>query len=323
MEAAPLACPVCSHAAGNRVHHAREMMFGTREPFRYGECAGCGLLWLLDVPDDLSPYYPPDYYAFNPPPKRTGRLRAWAKRVWARHHLVRPSLLGALLTRVEGTAPFFGWLRHTGLPTTARILDVGAGQGRLLRLMRSCGLPNLTGADPYIDRDAVLPGGVRLLRRDVGEIEGTYDLVMCHHAFEHMPAPLDRLRELRARMADDGWLLLRLPVADSWAWRHYGTDWVALDPPRHLFLHTRRSLERLAAEAGLRIEAVEWDSEAFTLWASEQYRRDIPLVDPCSYRINPAASSFTEADIKAFSAEAARLNAAGDGDTAAYYFRPA
>src|SRR5690606_13809129 len=114
---------------------------------------------------------------------------------------------------------------------------------------------------------------------------------------------------------------IRVPVADSWAWRHYGTDWVQLDAPRHLFLHTRRSLDLLAADAGLVVERVADDSGAFQFWGSEQYRRDIPLRDPRSYAVNPRASDFTAAQIREFRRRAADLNARGEGDQASFYLR--
>src|SRR4051812_19942848 len=68
-------CSVCGNAYGNSVHTTREMMFGTRERFDYLECADCGSLELLNVPNDLSPYYPPNYYSFAARPAlRKGRL---------------------------------------------------------------------------------------------------------------------------------------------------------------------------------------------------------------------------------------------------------
>lgn len=313
-------CPVCGNAAGNTVLVGREMMFGTRERFRYGACAACGLLWLLDVPADLSPYYPADYYSFGAA-ERPGALKRSLRRVWARHHLGRPTALGALLTRAYGAAPFFGWVRNAGATFTSRILDVGSGEGRLLREMRSCGFTDLTGADPFVGAERT-DGGVRILKKAPGEIDGAYDLVMCHHAFEHMPDPAGNLLAMRRLVAPGGTLLVRIPVADSWARRHYGADWVALDPPRHLYIHTQRSIELLAAGAGLEIARAERDAGAMSLWASEQYRLDIPLNDARSYRVNPSAAPFTAGQIAGFEARARELNAAGEGDTAAFYLRP-
>ena len=59
-----IACAICDNRHGNSIHLAREMMFGLRESFRYLECAACGCVQLLEVPDDFATYYPPTYYSF-------------------------------------------------------------------------------------------------------------------------------------------------------------------------------------------------------------------------------------------------------------------
>lgn len=315
----PPACPLCGNAAGNATLDAREMMFGTREPFTYGACGACESLWLLDVPEDLGPYYPPDYYSYArmqaPSP-----LRAYLRRAWARHHLVRPTLLGRLLTRASGTAQFFDWVRRSGATFDSRILDVGCGQGTLLRRMHWSGFRHLTGADPFIAGETTTPEGIPLLKRPPEEVDGTFDLVMCHHALEHMRDPRGALRAMRRLLAPGGTLLVRVPLADSWARRHYGAHWYALDAPRHLFLFTRASMKRLEADAGLAEREVVYDAYAFSLWTSEQYVRGIPLMDDeRSHFRNPDCSPFTDADVAAFEARAQALNARGEGDTAAFY----
>jgi len=77
----------------------------------------------------------------------------------------------------------------------------------------------------------------------------------------------------------------------------------------------------LAKQAGWEILQVVYDSTAFQFWGSEQYQRDIPLLDPRSYQVNPAASIFTRADIAAFESRARKLNEDGRGDQACFYLR--
>ena len=300
-------------------------MFGTREAFRYGACAACGLVWLLDVPVDLAPYYPPDYYSFAPiRPVRGVRAAARGLRRWAEMGHSTPVKQG-VARRLSGPGPlaWLPWMRRTGATRDTTILDVGSGRGALLHALRTYGFRHLVGADPYLDADVTLPGGTLVRKARLDELGGQFDLVMCHHALEHMPEPALRLREMAARMTDDGWLLVRIPVSDSWAWRHYGVDWVHLDAPRHLFLHTRASIERLAGRAGLRIVAQEWDSTAFSLWGSEQYRRDVPLRDPRSRYPLPSPDLFAPEEVAVMDARARALNAAGEGDTAVFYLRRA
>jgi hypothetical protein len=50
-------CRICGNERDNRLHRAREMFMGTRDPFTYVECAACGTLQISEAPD-LRPYYP-------------------------------------------------------------------------------------------------------------------------------------------------------------------------------------------------------------------------------------------------------------------------
>ena len=58
-------CPACDGKPTEQTIPAREMMFGLGGSFTYRECRSCGSLWLKDVPDDLNPFYPPDYYSME------------------------------------------------------------------------------------------------------------------------------------------------------------------------------------------------------------------------------------------------------------------
>ena len=94
---------------------------------------------------------------------------------------------------------------------------------------------------------------------------------------------------------------------------------MGLDPPRHLFIHTVRSLTLLAEHAGLTPVRRYRDSWGLQFWGSEQYRDDIPLRDPRSHA--EGGSAFTAEQIQAFETRALRLNAEGDGDAGCFVFR--
>jgi hypothetical protein len=51
-------CHVCGNSDRNKIHTAREMMFGSREQFVYLECAECGTVQLRDQPTDIHRHYP-------------------------------------------------------------------------------------------------------------------------------------------------------------------------------------------------------------------------------------------------------------------------
>jgi SAM-dependent methyltransferase len=314
-------CRICGNGEKNAPFVAREMMFGTRETFDYFECARCGCLQIAEVPGDLSRYYPPGYYAHSEKgraPKRTFRRRMQMRA--AAGMLGRGSVLERLLGRLWKPPPFVEWARRSGSGFDAAILDVGSGTGGLLRQMAAFGFTNLTGIDPNVERDLAFEDGVRVFKRDLPAEHGRYDMVMLHHAVEHVPDPHAALVDVRRILRPGRCLLVRVPVKDSVAWEEYGVDWVQLDAPRHLYLFTQESLRRLAEGAGFRVERIVHDSSPFQFWGSELYRRDIPLHSPEHGERSPR-HYFPKRQIRAWRRRTARLNREGRSDAAAFYLR--
>ena len=103
------ACKICGNSVGNTLYTVREMMFGTREEFEYLECAQCGCVQLWNVPADLSPYYPPDYYSFEAgSAEQFGLLRDFVRKQKHSYCLQGKNPLGKMLTdRARSAAAFF------------------------------------------------------------------------------------------------------------------------------------------------------------------------------------------------------------------------
>jgi len=320
-------CRICGNSADNRTHTAREMMFGTREEFRYLECSACGTLQLIDVPD-LAAHYPQNYYAYHAAPLidiERGWKRRLAARPIARYLLGLKSRLGEYLAsrRPWLAEQFPRYLRGLAgrIGFDSRILDYGCGDGNLLRTLQVFGFRNLTGADKFINGDLSF-GGVKIYRGGLDELSPGFDFVMLHHSFEHMPEPQAALARINALLYSGGLALIRVPVV-NFAWEKYGVNWVQLDPPRHIFLYTERAFRDLAERAGFIVERVVYDSETFQFFGSEQYIKDIPLTDPRSYRGVISESIFTQSQIDEWEALAAKLNAEGRGDQACFYLTKA
>jgi hypothetical protein len=260
------------------------MMFGTREDFAYFVCDACDTLQIVDVPSpqELRRHYPDDYYAYrssaSPPVFR------WLIGQQDRYELgIGRSPIGAAMGKMSsGIRGLFGgpvvrMIGALGVDRHARILDVGCGSGGLLDRLSRVGFDNLWGADPFIDGDGVTPEGVPLLKRDVSEVPGNFDLVMFNHSLEHVPDMIGTLEAATERLSSQGVCLVRLPTTSSDAWQKYGAEWVSCDPPRHIVVPSRKGMAIAAGAAGLRVEKTFDDSSSYQFFASELVRRDVAI----------------------------------------------
>lgn len=308
------ACRVC---AGPVVfaYSVREMMIGTRDCFDYFDCQHCGCLQIGAIPTNLDRYYVGPYCTKNQRlhvGEPGGRFRL--RRRLTRLRLDEGDIARALSGRRYGR---FEWFRRTRTGLHDEILDVGCGSGRLLHRLYAEGFERLTGIDIHIEPSSGEGVCPRFERVSLEDHRGRYHLVMAHHSFEHMADPVRAFAAFGNLVEEGGYLVLRLPLADCWARREYRADWVQFDAPRHLHLHTRRSIETLAARSGFRIAQVVDDSGPFQIWGSELYRRDIALTD--AGRAGRTVLGLSER--LAARSLARKLSRSGIGDQACFYLQ--
>ncbi|MFN0197350.1 MAG: class I SAM-dependent methyltransferase [Planctomycetaceae bacterium] len=315
--------PACLACGDSRIadrHSVREMMFGTREEFTYQECAHCGSLQIVTFPDDLPRHYPQHYFAFRKnsnPFSRAVRRLVDASRV--RHELVSPNLTGALAAKFSKPLDYVAWIKSAKLDQSARILDVGCGEGKLLKRMWLGGFTDCTGIDPFLSEDRQLETGLSLKKCEVHELAATssqpFDLIMFHHSLEHLPDPNEAIAAASRLLTERGSLLIRLPVADCVARQYFKTDWVEWDAPRHLFIPSSTGMELLAARFDLCVKEVRSVSTVGQFAGSELYRRGISGNDDSRKK-----QIFTRAELDAYRVWTDQVNRQGSGDQREFYF---
>lgn len=309
-------CRICGGERTSGNYEAREMMLGLRTIFHYWQCELCGTLWLMDPPSDLGPYYRGDYYSYaHENDLSMRRLRAYLRMSRDRTYFGKGGLLGGYLGRWFGDEALLSVSRlKVGRDT--RVLDVGCGSGKLLRRMVALGFQNLTGVDPFLDEDinGQLP---RIRKCRLEDINGEkYDLVMFHHSLEHVADPVATLRAAAGLLATGGKCLVRLPVV-AYAWEKYGTNWIQLDAPRHMWLPTEKAMRILAESVGLELVKIEYDSMGIQFWGSEFYARGVEWRLQSPWRL---VREFGLNGIRRYREQATLLNRQGVGDQAAYLF---
>ncbi len=306
------------------------MMLGMREEFNYFECDHCCCLSLLNPPDDMSLFYPPDkYYSFRESQSISvsrNPVRTWIKHVRDRALCFDRQGLPGLISRWypnQDALDCRGWIRHTSLRShRARILDVGCGHGWHLSLLHRLGFTNLTGVDPYLPEDIVF-GPVRIHASPIPVLFGrVFDFIMLHHSLEHMPNQVEVLTQIRRLLAPNGECLVRIPIVSRGPWRTYGADWAEIDAPRHFVLHSEMSLKIAAEKAGLAIKCIQYESESFSYATSELYRRNLSLYDDDTKRHRQPASVFDASELQQFELMSRSHHIPGWAGRAAFFLTP-
>jgi 2-polyprenyl-3-methyl-5-hydroxy-6-metoxy-1,4-benzoquinol methylase len=309
-------CKICGNSINNKTFIAKEMMYGLRDEFEYLECGQCGCLQILEIPKNIERYYPDDYYSYSQADENSivhRSLFASAKR------LLKRNILNAYLNNtakvprslVQKIHRNYPWIKQNTINTDARILDIGCGSGQLLLVMCNDGFRHLKGVDPFIKEQIDYRCGVTVFKKQIHELSGSFDFIMLHHAFEHMDKPLEVLQQIYNLLNPGGYVLIRIPIADSYAWEEYGVNWVQLDAPRHFYLHTNKSMQLLSGQAGFVLKDVIYDSWKLQFFGSEKYIRDIPFVDD--------SMTFSNEQMTQYKLRSIQLNEEKRGDSACFY----
>jgi SAM-dependent methyltransferase len=207
-------------------------------------CRRCELVYLNPRPaqEELGRIYPPHYHAFQFTASKFGLAYRVRSRLEARR----------LLTYAKG------------LPEGARILDIGCGDGFHLDLLKRFGHPSwrLTGVD--VSEQAVAAArrrGLDVHQGRVGEArlpEASFDLILLIATIEHVDDPVGVLAAATRLLKPEGRAIVVTDNTDTFDFRLASSrHWGGYHFPRHWNLFNRRSMDLLAARAGMRVVRIE------------------------------------------------------------------
>lgn len=271
-------CKICGAEGNFETYLAREMMQDTKDEFEYFACDQCNCLQISEVPENLGDYYGGKYYSMTQPEEE----------------------------EMEFTVPAVHW---------QKVLDVGCGSGYWLVQKAREGWENLYGCDPFLDHDRHYGDRVRIRSCSIHEMEGdgSFDVIRMHDSFEHMADPLEVLKNARRLLKADGLLVMTIPIYPNIAFEKYGPHWFQLDAPRHIFLHSKESLEYLAKKVGLSVTGWKYQSNMSQFIRSYFYQHGIPFYEQ-EKLVN---QYFSAQELNVLALESDRANAKEYGDYAA------
>lgn len=146
--------------------------------------------------------------------------------------------------------------------SSPRVLDYGAGDGRLVAGLRSRCVEAI-GYDPSPAVAAL--AGERGIPVFTQISAGPYNLVMFWHSLEHVDQPLKSLATLKPFLAPQAQLLIAVPNAASWEAEFAGEKWFHYDYPFHRVHFSPQSISALLKAAGFRVERIDFFTPEYTV----------------------------------------------------------
>jgi SAM-dependent methyltransferase len=129
------------------------------------------------------------------------------------------------------------------------ILDVGCGEGWLLRALRARGREAVG-----LERDGVGDGVLTTKITEFDDRLGGWSAVVFWHSLEHLPAAAAAIDRAAQLLAPGGSLVVAVPNYASLQARGFGARWFHLDIPRHLVHLSAPALVTGLSERGFAVE---------------------------------------------------------------------
>lgn len=253
-------CPVCNSPEIDPLLTVKDHSV-SKEDFVVWQCRVCSLRFTQDVPDEdsISPYYgSPDYIS---------------------HSNTNKGLMNKLYQSVrkltlEQKAKLI--IQHT--KASGRILDIGAGIGAFLSVMKEKGW-QIKGIEPDegARKNAAQLFGLTL--EQPSELYGlnpdSYDAITLWHVLEHVHQLHPYVEQLKTLLTREGKIFIAVPnytSVDAAAYRNY---WAAYDVPRHLYHFTPKAIEKLMSGHGLKVVAKKpmWFDSFYISLLSSKYHK--------------------------------------------------
>lgn len=196
------------------------------------QCTECQAIRIHPMPTskDISQFYDKKYHANGPRP-----------------------LLGATLVHGYEFLKCLHVIWKTRSIKPKKILDVGCGNGEILRMFSMLGKFDLWGIDLELQKP---PKGVKIILDRFENVHlppHSFDIIVLNNILEHVTEPNVFLDKCKSLLRKGGYIFGETPVANKFGQRFFGRYWFGFHFPRHTVLFSEEGLKGVASRSGLKV----------------------------------------------------------------------
>ncbi len=235
-------CPLCNnknvslHTISKDYQNENNQM-----EYKAFRCSDCNVVFQYPFPkeEDFNEIYSEDYYAHTEEDNT-------------------PILTKLLSSLLQGKKRIFSPLKHSIYPyfdiikNAEKVLDIGCGKGLFLDVLKAQGKKTY-GLEPDTNAVKILKQkGHHAIQGNISAStydDNYFDLITMFQVFEHIEDPASLLKEVYRILKPGGSFILETPNSDSNLAANKNF-WRALEFPRHLILHSPKSIKELLTKTG-------------------------------------------------------------------------
>lgn len=187
---------------------------------------------------EIGKYYESDDYISH-----TDAKRGWFEKAY---HFIKVRALKGKVSLINKQNPKKG-----------NLLDYGCGTGDFLVEARKNGW-QISAYEPSEQAKALAQKKGIVTTDDLRSFPNhAFDAITLWHVLEHVHDVPAQLAEFKRLLKPEGTLVIAVPNFKSYDAKHYGEFWAAFDVPRHLWHFSKTAIQKLANDAGLKVESVK------------------------------------------------------------------
>lgn len=238
----PVACNQCASQDCEVVARGVDREYYTsRDVFSIVRCRNCSLTYLNPRPiqAELPRIYPSSYHSYIMANVADNK-----------------DLFITRMRQKAGARRFVPVMRHLGSLSKIDLLDVGCGNGWLLRVMKSLDPARIETfgveiSEPVCRMAQDMGHTVYCGRFEDVRLDRLFDVINLTHVIEHVSDPRLAVRKAYDALRPGGLLVLETPNIGSFEWPWFkGSNWGAYHIPRHWFFYDHKTINDLGAAEG-------------------------------------------------------------------------